>query len=308
MFTNTLTPHISRDTNQRMQMIKSKTSLISETLNDILREKAKRNPSYSLRAMARDLSISPSFLSLLLNGKRRLSFKQAIEFCKLLKCDEDKSERLLKATALESSSDSDSRNYLAASLANSADNPQDNFYVLELDRFKFLSEWYHIAILDLTLVEGFKTDNNWIANQLQITTEQVTQAVLRLERLGLLEIKNKKWIKTNVKIAIPTTKSEKAIREFHKQMMDQAKVAIDREGQNEFLEREISGITMAINAARINEAKKRIQKFQRELFNYLTEGESTELYQLNLQFFRLSREKLTNKLTNHKTKESKNEI
>ena len=168
--------------------------------------------------------------------------------------------------------------------------PSTEYPILELDRFRFLSDWYHVAILDLTLLKGFRSDVDWIAHRLGISPLQVKSATERLKRLGLLRTGPRGLKKTHAKIAVPTDQSEKAIREFHAQMMDQAKAAMERPGRDEFESREIGSATMAINARRIPRARKMIQRFRRELLEFMTAGECSELYQLNVQFFRLTRE------------------
>ncbi len=48
-----------------------------EILNQELAEKKSRNPRYSVRAFSRDLGISQSHLTRILNGQRKLSSEQA---------------------------------------------------------------------------------------------------------------------------------------------------------------------------------------------------------------------------------------
>lgn len=274
-----------------------------EIFRDIFIEKQGRNTKYSLRALARDLEVSPTFLSLFLNGKKKLSFQRALAFAQMLGLDEKTSQAFLKSVAIELAKDKDYQVFLKTSVEHAQiDIEREQFHVLELDRFKTLSEWYHIAILDFTEVKNFKSDEKWVAKQLGITKDQVLAAVARLERLGLLETRARQWRKTQSKLAIPTNHSEKAVREFHSQMMIRAKEAMARAEPHEFEEREVCGSTMAINSSRIPEARKRIQKFRRELLEYLTEGECDELYQLNLQFFRLTKERMTKRVSKKGTK------
>ena len=261
----------------------------AEILQGVLREKQQKNPRYSMRAAARDVGVTSGFLSQILQSKKRLTFQRAIQFTQLLKIDDRTSELLLRAVALESTKDPACRTFLENLLSgNNIDRAQE-FAVLELDRFRTLSEWYHVAILDLTLIKGFNADPVWVAEELGITLEQVNSATARLQRLGLLEIRGKKWIKTSAMLAIPTTHSDRAMREFQEQMIEKAREALQSPKPEDFASRDISGISMAINPARMAEAKLKIQRFRREMLDFMGTGECTELYRMNVQLFRLSK-------------------
>lgn len=263
----------------------------SEILKEVIQAKARKNPSYSLRAAARDLGVTPGYLSLITTGKKRLSFERAMQFSQFLKMDEVRSELFLRAVALEATKNSACRAYLENSLSNVAGVQAREFATLEMDRFRILSEWHHIAILDMTLLEQFKPDAAWVASELGITVEQVKSAVVRLERLGLLEVTPKRWTKTSAKLAVPTTYSERAVREFHEQMIDKAREALQSPDPDDFAAREISSITFTVNPSHMAKAKKEIEKFKRHLMSLMGEGKCTALYQMNVQLFPLTRSK-----------------
>jgi len=261
----------------------------AEILQRILHEKQRRNPSYSLRAAARDLGLSSGFLSLVLRGKKRLTFKRAVQFVQILQMDEQLGNIFLRSVALESTKDSACRGYLEKAFTAEAGDQSHEYAILELDRFRALSEWHHIAILDLTLIEGFEADPAWIAEELGISVDQVNSAKVRLQRLGLLEVRGSRWIKTSAKLAIPTTYSDRAMREFQGQMIQKAHEALQSPDPEDFAARDISGVSMAINPARITEAKVKIQRFRRELLEFMSTGPCTELYRMNVQLFRLNK-------------------
>jgi len=260
-----------------------------EILKGILQAKLKKNPSYSLRAAARDLGVSHGYLSLVLNGKKRLSFERALQVVQFLKTDEARSELLLRSVALESTKNPACRAFLANSLSGEEDSHTGEFAILELDRFRILSEWYHIAILDLTLVKQFRPDAIWVAARLGIEADQVRIAVARLERLGLLKVTPTSWIKTTARLALPTNHSERAVREFHEQMIDKARETLQSPAAEDFSAREISAITFVVDPSKMAQAKKKIEKFKREMLAFMGDGECTELYQMNVQLFPLMR-------------------
>jgi len=257
-----------------------------DILRQALVEKIARNPNYSLRAFARQLRVSHSYLSLVLNGKRKLPFGTAIKFAQLAGMDEEQTE-LLVTTSREEYLRARPVTPFAAQKARPSSSCTN--YRMELDRFRVISHWYHLAILDLTLIKGFKSQSRWIAVRLGISEKQVRIAIGRLRRLGLLDTSGKVWVKTKAKLEVPTHQANRAILNFHEGMIQKALEAARSEKDEDYLARDITGITMPINPARIGGAKTRIQRFRWSLYRYLSQGECTDLYQLNLQLFPLYR-------------------
>jgi uncharacterized protein (TIGR02147 family) len=251
-------------------------SQASHPLRDLYLARVQHNPGYSSRAFARDIGVSQSYMSLLLNGKRQLSWKQALRIALRLKLKEQDRKRFLRSLAALKSD-----TYLAEEI------PDGDQLSLTLDRFRIIAEWYHLAILDLTTIKPFKPDIGWVAKTLGIKTVEVRDAVERLKRIGLLETTPKRWKKTQAKLVVATQHSDEAIRSFHRQMISKAIEALESSRQEDFDRRDITGITVAINSHKLKEAKLRIKKFRAEMADLLGSGDCDELYQLNLQLFSL---------------------
>lgn len=248
-------------------------------IREVYLDRKGRNPSYSTRAFARDLGISHAYACLLLTGKRKVPAKQAARLAALLKLDAIQSERFLAAVRVSLVGQ------VEANFSSSTRNPQ--FMELELDRFQTIQSWYHAALLDLVAMKNFQPDVKWIAKQLGIGAMEVRDAADRLERLGLLDRSGKRWTKTQAKLVFPTQKPDAAVRQFHGQMIDRAKAQLSKTKPAQFAAREISGMTMSLRKDRIEEAKRRIRQFQRDLAEFVCEGDPDGLYQLNVQFFSL---------------------
>jgi uncharacterized protein (TIGR02147 family) len=264
-------------------------------LRTVFLERKGKNPSYSTRAFARDIGMSQALLSLILNGKRPLTVKQAAQVAVLLELDSDDSQDLLEAALF-----SQAKGKNAQKLQERKGTKSANFKDYELERFKAIQQWWHIAILDLSTTKGFRDDPNWIARRLNISPIEARDAMERLLELGFLERTNGKVKKTSAKIYFATKNSELAVRNFHKQMLAKAQAELDKAAEKDFARRDISGITMAIRSDRVAEARRRIQAFQKDLAAYLTEGECDEVFQFNSQLF-----PLTNSLNSNPPKETK---
>lgn len=255
-------------------------SLPAEILRKVLVERIQRNPAYSLRAFARDLGVSHTYLSLVINGRKRLSAKRAYLFAQSLALPSDAFMGFFHDAMNEAKAQKKAKKDLVRESVQ-----------LEVDRFRTVSQWYHVAILDLTNVKGFKSDPQWIAEKLGISATECKSAIERLERLGLLKKINGKMKKTDAVLVIPTSYSTSAVKSFHEQMIHRALGALSADS---FDSRDITGTTMAIDPALLPLAKKKIQKFRREMLRLLSVGDKASLYQLNVQLFSLTREDLSN--------------
>jgi len=243
-----------------------------------------KNPSYSVRAFARDLGISHSYLSQILNEKRGLSLRQAVLLSDALNLEKEQKDQLIQLLL-------ENRLSKSATDANptSLDLKREESTVsIDMERFRTVREWYHGAIVEMTSLSQFKADYAWIARRLGVTTLQVKAAVNRLRRIGVLQTKGRKWSKTKRRFLFPTTSLQEAVNRFHQEMIYKALTALEQKTPSDFEERDITGITIAIDPKRIPEAKKRIQRFRNQLADFLSKGERSEVYHLNVQLFRLT--------------------
>jgi len=233
--------------------------------------RCKRNPAYSLRSFARALGVSPSFLSKVLNGHRRITDKIFQQMTANLNLE----PATVSAFGAEASS-SDSKM---------------TFQNLQLEYFKIISDWYHYALIELTHVEGFKSTPEWIASKLGITVNQAKAAVERLLHLELLEMHKGKLRPTSG--GNTTTKNEFTDLAFKKMQDDLLKKAIESLWNEDLEKRDHTSICMAIDPQDIPEVKKRLTTARREICRYLERPQrrkATQVYNLSLSFFALSKE------------------
>jgi transcriptional regulator with XRE-family HTH domain len=230
-----------------------------------------RNPSYSLRSFAKALDLSPSFLSKILNGQRRITDQVFQKVATHLDLEPKQIEQL-----------SENKNSLLC---------ESNFKNLQIEYFKMISDWYHYALLELTHCEGFRNSPDWIASKLGITVNQAKAAIERLLHLELLEMKNGKLCATTG--GNTTTKNDFTDFAFKKMQDDLLKKAIHSLWNDNLNERDHTSICMAIDPSDLPEVKKRLTKMRREICQYLERPQKkkrTQVYNLSLSFFSLSQE------------------
>jgi uncharacterized protein (TIGR02147 family) len=250
-------------------------------LADELLARVRRNSAYSARALARDIRVSPGFLSLVMAGRKRLTEERAHQIAERLGWSARRSGEFVTLVRHSRARDERVRARILSELKTAPAMRE-----LGDDVFRAISGWYHYAILELGEVEGFVADPRWLARRLGLPVRDVRAAIARLARLGLLDARTLRKTTSNYSIRdVPS----RAIRDFHRQMLARARRALARQSMEE---RDFSGVTMAIDPERLGEARARIREFRRELMEYLEAGPRRRaVYQLSVQLFRLDEEK-----------------
>lgn len=252
-------------------------------LKEELDNRCGQNPHYSLRAFARDLAVAPSRLSEILNYKQGLSRKAATKIAEQIGMRFDEKEYFLDlVTAAHARSPKDRRTAQVRLLKYKQEN--DAIFQLKTDTFKIISDWYHLAILELINLEGFRDDCRWIARQLRITAVQAELAIERLLRVKLLERKDGELMATTNTGWIQSEVPSESIRKFHRQILTRAQEALTQH----IHKREFNTDIITINRKDIPEAKDAIRRFRQKFSSDLQKsGVFDDLYCLSLQFFSL---------------------
>lgn len=235
-----------------------------------------KNPAYSLRSFARKIDCSPAAVSEILNNKRKVSPKLAQKIIEKIGLDPEEMKQILalfgsKSTAKDSSS---------------ATKPA--YSELASDQFKTVSQWYHFAILSLSETKDFQDDPKWIAERLNVRLPDIQQAIERLERLGMIKRDKRGRLEPTGQQFVTTDEiASTALRGAHAEILDLARNSLE---QDEVQARDFTTMTMAVDPQRLVKAKKMIREFRATLCDFLEQGERTEVYQLSVNLFPLSRQ------------------
>ncbi len=275
-----------------------------EVLRAIYSERKNKNVHYSLNAFARDLGLSRPLVSRILSGSRSLTLRQGMHIAAVLGFSQSETNLFLlgivesaASTAKISKKIRETIQKNALSTSNAAATFESPLYVnYDVERFKTIAQWYHVAILNLTFTEGFKIDADWIAQRLGISAPEARSAVNRLLELGFLEETVDGSIrKSQANIYFKTEKSEVAIREHHSQMIEKGLVELKKTEAEDFARRLISSITFSCDPAHIELFQKKMNEFQDEVLALAEAGTHQEVYQLNCQLFPLTKKQKNRK-------------
>lgn len=250
-------------------------------------ERIGANPRYSLRAFARDLAVSPSRLSEILSGKQGLSAASAQKLAKRLRFSVGETQRFCDLVLASDGRSKRARASARDRLETRA--PTDEVRQLQEDTFRTISDWYHYAILELTRVEGFRSDVGWIAERLGITALQAQAAIDRLLRLGLLTLEDGELSTTGVQLTTTDGVPSESIRKFSRQLLEKAIQAVVFQTVEE---RDLGTLTSAVNTEDLPAVREMVRRFRRELNAFLNERNQARapnaVYCLGTQFFRLT--------------------
>lgn len=239
---------------------------LREYLQDALIQGRLRNPSYSLRALAQKAGLSPSALSEILNGKRRVTSDRAKKILSKLGTAPERTDSILQSLD-----------------HTSCEKPQQQ---LSIDQFYLIADWYHFAILSLAETEDFVDDPQWISNRLNVPTAQVAKALERLERMGaLIRDKKGRLIASGQQLSTPDEIAHRGLKQQHAEVLELCRQSLET---HSITQRDFLGVTMTLDPADIPLAKKLLREFVGKFCNRLEQGRKKEVYRLNLQFIPLT--------------------
>ncbi len=249
-----------------------------------LRERAHKNPAYSLRAFAKALNVSPAFVSQVFSGKRALSEERARDFAKKLKWPAKKKNLFVALVRYERTEDPLLKREAMTLIE---DLSELDYMELKEDQFQLIAEGYHYTLVELVGLKGFRFDYRWIGRRLGIDAVQAEASVERLLRLGLLREENGRLYKSMAHHRIQDVPST-AIRAFHKDKLDQAVDALENQ---DFSSRTFLGSTVSISKKDLPKIQELTREFIDKLNKFCDKQEHPDaVYHMATQFFRLDRE------------------
>jgi len=248
-------------------------SYLQKTLRERLDELKLKNASFSLRAFARLLEISPASLSEFLNGKRVLSEKMITKLAVKLSLSPSEYSQLKQKIDIEKNRSPKNQN---------AVNLKDKIQI-QNDQYFLVADWHYYAILCLVETKDFVKDYEWIAKRLDTNASKVKECFERLLRLGYLHFDDKGEL-TYHDVELQTSEDipNTSLKRRHKENFESA---IENLYQGEVTDRDYSFMTMAIDPNKLPQVKKMIRDFQDELASFLETNEKKEVYELCFQVF-----------------------
>jgi len=219
-------------------------STFSSYLTALSNEKKAMGKKFSLRALGQRMGLkSPSALLMIASGKRMPSYEILNRMAHLLKFSDRERDYAEALLGLHKCKDEGTRkSFLQTVERISAKNKVAN---VDLDVFRLITHWYHMAIFEMTRLVDFRNDPLWIAKRLgqRITAKEAKEAVARMLRLGLLTQEMGDLKTRDVHLTAPQNIPSEAIRSNHRQTLSMAAEALSKQSVNE---RFVSSTTLAV--------------------------------------------------------------
>jgi len=256
---------------------------------DLLKEKIstliENNKHLSLRSIAKRCSVSHTLLIQVVNKQKNLSKEMAVKLTQKLSFGQKEREHFLTLLEYQTTKNEKLKEILFNRLLEITSYAQVK--QIDKDQFPLICNWYYWAILELTKVPSIEFRVSHIARILKVDESKIEEAIERLFKLKLIKYnKQEKIVKSSPVINADTKIPDSYFKEHHSQMMRKSHHALYHQPIEE---REISGITVAINKKSIPEIKDLVNDFKRKLSLHINQANLKDaVYQFNIQFFNLT--------------------
>lgn len=246
-----------------------------QKLKEDLSRRQRNSPSYSLRAYARDLSVHPATMSLVIQGKRSLPLKFSRIVADKLNLGPKERTCFLESLYGEKTS-----------LDKITISENDQRFMVDESYFAFMAEWEHDAILTLMDCSDFIFSKTEICSRLGISEIRADVVINNLLQCGLLKNDEKGWTKTHSSVRTTEDVVSTALRIGHKETLDMGKQKLD---EVDVLLRDFSSMMIAMDPQKLTEVKTIIREFRQKMAALLRDGNKTEVYQLAIQLYPLTK-------------------
>ena len=247
---------------------------IQDFLMSELDRRLQHNPRYSQRAFARDLKLSPGALSEIVNGKRAITAKLVFKIEKALGLTETEVSHLLSLLGQKKKGEE----------ASEVKSKKE----MSLQFFRVISEWYHMAILNLTDLKGFQWDPQWIAQKLGISFVQARGAMKRLQEMEMVEKKAERVQRVHDFAYSGEEVPSSAIRQYHSQMLEKCMTALETQSVDE---RSFYGTGMTIKNSDLKKIKKEVADFHDQLVKKYSKKSGDQVYHYQSGLIRVTNHK-----------------
>lgn len=256
-----------------------------EFLKDSYEERRKSHPYFSYRFIGNRVGMDSSYLTRLFQKKLHLG--------------DDLVDRMAQAFGLEGEAHAYFRNLVAFNKAKSEEQARlfhdelmrlrgVGYRVVREEQVEYFTNWIHVALRSLLHYHPFDGDYEALGAALSppVTGDEAKHALFLLERLGMVRRTEQGYEVLDDHLHSGENWKAQAIKTFQKTMMDLASRSLDTMPSKH---RDISTMTMDLDAATLEDLKVVIREFQENVAK-IVEGArgSDRVYHLNIQLFPLT--------------------
>jgi uncharacterized protein (TIGR02147 family) len=254
-------------------------------LKDLYSFLKKQRMQFSFRYFSKRAGFtSPNFLKLVIENKRNLSSDSIARFSTALKLTASESEFFNRLVHFNQSQTEADKAHWSLQLLRCKG--FQKIHPLRQAEYSYYANWYYVPIREMVGLKSFRDDPLWISQHFRpaLTTDQVKTALHHLQDLNLISKDEKGlWTQTQKSITTGNEVHHNFVKQYHQQMIQKASDAIDFYPREL---REISAVCIPVSKNKLEDIKKMIQDFRKELLAVAESDEdANSIYQLNIQCF-----------------------
>ena len=260
-----------------------------EFFNDFIAFKKYSNPFWSYGLWAKDLGLTgASTLSMIMSGKRNPSTKLCKTFSTYFKFNEEEMNYFLKLVSLQKQAKNNPELTKILLLKDQEDQLDQKEKLNQGKEKPLFFDWRAFVIRELTKLSDFKEDMAWVRKRLnnKLSEQEIKSVIEKLLNHGALIRTEEGKLTATKQVILPGEKiNREDARVFHQEISELSKQSFNIE----LPLRALNSSTLSIKAEEIEKAKDLIRNFQIEFSSLLEEEVGDEVYQLNIQFFPLTK-------------------
>lgn len=249
-------------------------------------------PGFSYRAFSSWVGFSsPNQLQLVIQGKRNITRDTLPLFSKILKFKRREARYFELIVGLNQAATPEAKAACVEEISRYFKKYGD---AIKHSQIEYLMKWYYAVVREMVTMKGFNPERHALAKRIGhgVTPRDVDDALAKLMELGmLLKDARGKLRQAQAVLTTGSETSEAASYFYHGQMISLAQKALREQMPDE---RHFSAITLACRKEDVPEIAQMLNDCRRQVLGYLSERGSIEdddVYQLNLQFFRVTQKR-----------------
>lgn len=259
-------------------------------LRDILAEKQRQSGAFSYRQVSQKAGIrSTGFFSWVLQGKRNISERVALELIRILKLNQAEAEYFLLLVHYNQAQTIVERKRFFDDLAAFK---RKGYKAITPGQYEFYRYWYYAALRELVAVT--RVGDNNLAQTAKLLSPRLRPSEMKkgleaLARLGMIrKSKNGFYDRTDDVVSTGFKTEAVAVQSYQISCMELAKTAYDRFPRHQ---REMSTVTMSVDKEALRAIMDRVRKAREDIMEIArATTQPTQVVQLNMQIFPLSKE------------------
>lgn len=164
---------------------------------------------------------------------------------------------------------------------------------LEKKQYDFFSSWHHAVIREMITSPNFDGTPEWLAERIfpKLSLKVIQDSLSLLLKLGLIQVTSTgKYTQTQSIVTTGVETTEFIMLGYHQSML---RFTCDRLTEIPSEKRDISSLTLGVAKGRLEEIKKKVQEFRREILELVSQDVAEDdVLLLNIQLFPVSKTNL----------------